>query len=101
MFTEFFSNPNYLYRENALFGIKGIAPYLDKDALPKIVDQIMSLAKSEKVPNVQVLILQAMNELQATSDDPKLNSAAKELYSAWKNDSDTDVSFYAKKFADK
>lgn len=76
MFTGFINNPNYLYRENALFGLKSIAMYLSHETILKVSNQIIEMAKHEKVPSVLVLIIQTINEFTQNSDDKPLISGA-------------------------
>ena len=98
MFTGFINNPNYLYRENALFGLKSIAMYLSHETILKVSNQIIEMAKHEKVPSVLVLIIQTINEFTQNSDDKPLISGAQGLYTSQQDHPDADVSFYAKQY---
>lgn len=67
----------------------------------KVASQIAEMASSETVSNVLVLILQTINEFQATINDKNLDSLAKQLYQRYQDHNDSDVSYYAKLFAAK
>jgi len=95
MFTTFFTNPNYLYRENALFGFKAISQYVSNATKQKLVSQITQLAKNEQVPSVLVLILQTVKEFQESVDDPAVNAMARDLCKSLQDYPDADVSYYA------
>lgn len=69
------------------------------DVIHKVTNQIIDLAKQEKVPNVLILILQTVNEFQKIINDDQLKKNAKDLYTSLLQHSDSDVSFYAERFS--
>jgi serine/threonine-protein phosphatase 2A regulatory subunit A len=49
----FQTNPNYLYRENLLFGTNAIAPLVSSESLERhLIPGILALA-SDKIPNIR------------------------------------------------
>ena len=67
----------------------------------KVVNQIVEMANNEIVPSVLVLILQTINEFQASINDKNLDAAAKQLYLKLQENPDSDVNYYSKQFAAK
>lgn len=59
------------------------------------------MAGNENVPNVLVLIIQTINEFQASINDKNLDAIAKQLYQKYQDNPDSDVSYYAKFYAAK
>jgi hypothetical protein len=80
---------------------KGIVLYLAQDTVLSVSDQIIKMAQKENVPNVLVLIIQTIHEIQQTINDKSLDAAAKTLYERYLDNGDSDVSFYAKQFSAK
>ncbi len=99
MFTGFLSNQNYLYRENALFGLKSVAMYISHETIQKVANQLVDMSKTEQVPSVLVLILQTIHEFTQNGDDKVLSNIAQGLYTSLQEHPDSDVSFYAKQYS--
>ena len=76
-------------------------PYLPSETVMKIASQLADMAGNENVPNVLVLIIQTINEFQASINDKNLDAIAKQLYQKYQDNPDSDVSYYAKFYAAK
>lgn len=99
MFTNYFNNKNYLYRENSLFGLKAICVNLSPATIVSLAQQLSDMAKRETIPNVLVLILQTMHEFEKTVTDNNLRTIAHEMYKALTNHPDSDVQSHASQYA--
>jgi hypothetical protein len=67
----------------------------------KTGNQLIELSKTEKVPNVIVLLLQTVNDFRANCNDKSLAASAKELFHSFESHQDSDVSYSAQSFSSK
>jgi hypothetical protein len=103
----FMSNPNYLYRENALFGIKvrpshqSLVGCLSLEVLSRLGATLLEMSTTEKIPNVMILVLQAVHLIKKILNDKSFDENARIMYNTLLNDPDSDVAYYAKLYATK
>ena len=90
---------NYLFRENALFGIQALAEWLSPEVLAKCGAQLLEMSTTEKVSPVMILILQTIKLISTKLQDKSFDENAKIMYNTLLNDPDSDVSYYAKLYA--
>ena len=97
--NAYMSNTNYLLRENALFGIKSLVDLLSPEVLARTGAQLLEMSTTEKVAPVMILILQTIKLISTSLSDKNFDENAKIMYNTLLNDPDSDVSYYAKKYA--
>ena len=96
-YDELLKSSNYIYRVTALQAVAKFRKQLDKQQLYSLIDKAISVAGSDKVPNVRFNLVKM---LEGTADILKekqgLWNSAKQTLTGLKNDEDIDVSYFAK-----
>lgn len=99
LICNFQTNQNSLYRLNYCFGLAALSGFLTGNSVGKIGNNILAMARDDKVPNIRYNALKAINEIKRNVKDKNFDEKAKKCFNDMSSDKDVDVAQLAQKFA--